>query len=380
MTGGSRNREFTPLIPQGVQCYFGEEVAHRRRVEAVLAGVMRAWGFQEIILPFFDYLESFAYGLGSALGDRTYRFLDRDGALLALRPDLTTLVAKTVATRMTGQSLPIQLFYSGQVFRHERARAGAQREYYQIGLESMGEPAGWSDTEVLLIVLDSLRRVGVSGFKIALGHVGLFQGIVERLGLSAERAAALRDAIDHKDGAWLAQEVGALGLPPDKERFLVELPGFVGGSPVLARALEIVENPRSRQALVELQEIDAVLGALGVGDAFTFDLSEVRGLDYYTGIVFKIYARAAGGELGGGGRYDGLLGNFGWDLPAVGFSFTLDRLLPLVPDASALALPDGDGEPYVLRPEGAPQAELFGQAWSLRERGVPVRIGRGGAC
>ena len=157
--------EFTPLIPQGVQCYFGEEVNRRRKVEAILAGIMRCWGFQEIILPFFDYLESFSYGLGSELADRAYRFLDRDGSLLALRPDLTTLVAKTVATRMSAQPLPIKLFYSGEVFRHEKAGAGKQREYYQIGLESIGIARTWADTEVLLLAIDCLRHLEVSDFK-----------------------------------------------------------------------------------------------------------------------------------------------------------------------------------------------------------------------
>src|SRR5512135_1044652 len=106
-----------PMIPQGVQCYFGEEVNRRRKVEAILSATMKDWGFREIILPFFDYLEDFSYGLGPHIGDKVYRFLDRDGSLLALRPDLTTLVAKTAATRMTGQPLPIKLFYSGEVFR-----------------------------------------------------------------------------------------------------------------------------------------------------------------------------------------------------------------------------------------------------------------------
>jgi ATP phosphoribosyltransferase regulatory subunit len=278
---------------------------------------------------------------------------------------------------MTGQPLPIQLFYSGEVFRQEPPGAGKQREFYQLGLESMGASAGWPDVQALLIALDCLRRLGVRDFKIALGHVGLFHGIVERLGLSAERADALRDAVDHKDAAWVAQEVEARDLPADKKRFLIELPNFAGGSEVLARALAVVENPRSRQALGELEQIDAVLGALGLADAFTFDLSEVRGLDYYTGIVFKVYARSAGAELGGGGRYDGLLGRFGWDLPAVGFSFTLDRLLPLVPDAAALAS-DGAAtdDVTVLGPEGAPLVELFRQAWALREQGASIRVGR----
>jgi len=159
------------MIPQGVQCYFGEEVNRRRKAESILAAIMKNWGFDEIILPFFDYVESFSYGLGSGLGDKAYRFLDKDGSLLALRPDLTTLVAKTVATRMTGQPLPIQLFYSGEVFRQERAGAGKQKESYQIGLELMGVGEPLADIEILLVAIDCLLHLGVKEFKIALGHV-----------------------------------------------------------------------------------------------------------------------------------------------------------------------------------------------------------------
>ncbi len=367
------------MIPRGVQCYFGEEVSRRRKVEAVLAGIMKNWGFQEIILPFFDYLEDFSYGLGSQLGDRVYRFLDKDGSLLALRPDLTTLVAKTVATRMTGQPLPVKLFYSGEVFRQERAGAGHQKEFYQIGLETIGVAETWADIEAILLAIDCLLHLGVEDFKIALGHVGFFTGIVSGLKLSPERADALRNAIDHKDCAWLEREVEGLGLSDEKRDFLVRLPTFSGGREVLEQALSVVSNPRAREALTRLTEIQEVLDALDLGRFLTFDLAEVRGLDYYTGIVFKIYSRSSGFELGGGGRYDGLVAKFGWDLPAVGLSFTLDRILPLIRSAASLESAQV-GEEYVVATEGVSLRELFRTVWELRGQGLCVRLGRGTRC
>ncbi len=371
-----REREFRPMIPQGIQCCFGEEVNRRRRVEVVLAGIMKSWGFEEIILPFFDYLEDFSYGLGSQLGDKAYRFLDKDGTLLALRPDLTTLVAKTVATRMSGHPLPVKLFYSGEVFRQERAGAGRQREFYQVGLESIGSAKIWADIEALLLAIDCLLHLGVDDFKVALGHVGFFSGIVSALDLPPERARALRDAIDHKDCAWLQKEVDLLKLGDEKKRFLVELPNYSGGAEVLERAFSVVRNQESRTALQELTEIHSVMESLDLSGYLTLDLAEVRGLDYYTGIVFKIYSRLAGFELGGGGRYDGLLAKFGWDLPAVGFSITLDRILPLVKAVSDLEVPEQDSEEYAVALEGVPLKELFRQLWQLRRQGLRVRLGR----
>ncbi len=368
------------MIPRGVQCYFGEEVNRRRKVEAVLAGIMKNWGFQEIILPFFDYLEDFSYGLGSQLGDRVYRFLDKDGSLLALRPDLTTLVAKTVATRMTEHSLPVKLFYSGEVFRQERSGAGHQKEFYQVGLETMGVADAWADIEALLLAIDCLLHLGVEDFKIALGHVGFFSGIVSGLRLPPEKADALRNAIDHKDCAWLEKEVEGLDLSDEKRDFLVSLPTYSGGSEVLEQALSVVSNPRAREALTRLTEIRDVMGALELDRFLTFDLAEVRGLDYYTGIVFKIYSRSAGFELGGGGRYDGLVAKFGWDLPAVGLSFTLDRILPLIRCADSLEPAPQAGEELIVATEGVSLLELFGQVWGLRRQGLRIRLGRGTKC
>jgi ATP phosphoribosyltransferase regulatory subunit len=371
-----QERDFRPMIPQGVQCYFGEEVSRRRKVEAVLAGIMKCWGAREIILPFFDYMEDFSYGLGAHVADKAYRFLDNDGSLLALRPDLTTLVAKTVATRMAGQPLPIKLFYSGEVFRQERSGAGRQKEFYQIGLESIGIARIWADIEALLLAVDCLLHLGVGDFKIALGHVGFFNGIVEALKLPKERADELSDAIDHKDCAWLQKQVDLLDLGAEKKEFLVDLPNYSGGTEVLDRALAVVQNPRSRSALLELREIYSIVEGLDLSGYLTLDLAEVRGLDYYTGIVFKIYSRSAGFELGGGGRYDGLLAKFGWDLPAVGFSFTLDRVLPLVRDAGSLGVPCHEADEFVIATEHAPLDELFRQLWTMRCNGHSVHLGR----
>jgi ATP phosphoribosyltransferase regulatory subunit len=369
------SRGAMPLIPRGVQCYFGEEVNRRRRVEAVLAAIARNWGFHEIILPFFDYLEDFVYGLGSQLGDKVYRFLDKDGSLLALRPDLTTLVAKTVATRMTDQPVPVQLFYSGEVFRQERAGAWRQKEFYQVGLESMGVSETWADAGITLIAIDCLLHLGVEEFKIALGNVGLFNGIVSGLDLPPEKVLALRDAIDHRDSNRLEAEVADLKLSDEKKKFLVELPQLTGGREVVDKALGIVRNPHSRRSLRELAEIHSVIAGLGLDRFLTLDLGEVRGLDYYTGIVFKVYSRSEGFELGGGGRYDDLLGKFGWDLPAVGFSFTLDRVLPLVGDAHTLEIPPCAGEPTVLRTDGLSSEEIFKEAWRLRREGRCIQLG-----
>jgi ATP phosphoribosyltransferase regulatory subunit len=149
---------------------------------------------------------------------------------------------------------------------------------------------------------------------------------------------------------------------------------------MLEGALAHMENARSRAAVQDLADIYDTIRSLDLERYLSLDLAEVRGLDYYSGIVFKIYGGAQGFELGGGGRYDGLLGKFGWDLPAVGFSFTLDRVLPLVEDAGVLAMPDLDAEECAIATEMAPLAELFQQLWRMRHSGRRVRLGRRSSC
>jgi ATP phosphoribosyltransferase regulatory subunit len=233
---------------------------------------------------------------------------------------------------------------------------------------------------VLLLAIDCLLHLGVTDIKLALGHVGFFNGIVSFLNLSQAQADALRAAIDHKDCASLAREVEGLDISPEKKRFLAGLPNYAGGKEVLEEALAVVENPRSRDALRALEEIQGVMESLDLADLVAFDLSEVRGLDYYTGIVFKIYGRSLGFEMGGGGRYDGLLAKFGWDLPAVGFSFTLDHLLPLIPCMDALQIPPAGQEALTLATERVSMRELFGEAWRLRRQGFPIHVGRRRSC
>jgi ATP phosphoribosyltransferase regulatory subunit len=365
--------DFKPLIPQGVQCYYGEEVARRRAVESVLTNTIKSWGFDEIILPFFDFLDDFTHGLGSQLGDKAYRFLDTDGSILALRPDFTTMVAKAVATRMVGEPPPIKLQYSGAVFRKERARAGRHKELYQVGLETMGVARIWADIEVILLAIECLQRLGLQSFKIVLGHAGFFNGIVAGLDLDLEKIEDLRGAIDHKDPAWLEKEVEDLPISTAKKRFLVDLPFYSGDRKVLSKALSVVRNQRSRKALTELSEISDVIEALDLEKLLTFDLAEVRGLDYYTGIVFKIYGDSIGFELGGGGRYDGLLAKFGWDIPAVGWEFTLDSLLPLVGSLDTLQVPSEVGSECVAA-DGRSLKEIFQQVWALRGKGAGVLL------
>jgi ATP phosphoribosyltransferase regulatory subunit len=316
-------------IPLGTQVLFGKAAKQRRRIERTIFSVFEAWSYQEIIPPIFDYYDVFTKGMGVELEDTLYRFIDREGNILALRPEFTSLVAKSVATRLADHPKPLRLCYCGEVLRYETPRGGRQREFFQIGLENIGGEHIRSDAEVILVAIESLKKLGIKKFQINLGEIGYFAGIVERIDFSREDLLKIKTFIDLKDVVGLKSEMDRLNLSERRRQIILSLVHLTGDSSVIQTGRHLVSNEKSHQALNNLESLYEELKSHKVDESITIDLSEVRGLDYYTGTIFKIYVPGLGFEIGGGGRYDNLLKNFGCDFPAVGFSFSLERLMSL---------------------------------------------------
>ncbi|MFZ4792657.1 MAG: ATP phosphoribosyltransferase regulatory subunit [Blastocatellia bacterium] len=363
-------------IPSGVQYFFDEEVRRRRYVEATALTVFNGWSYDEIILPMFDYQDLFSRGMGIEKAERTYRFVDRDGSLLALRPELTSLVARTVATRFTRKPRPIRLCYSGEVFRYDEPTQRAAREFHQLGIEHIGQSGIAADLEVLLIATEVLTKLGLNNFRITLSHVDFFNGIATHLGLDQSQKSRLRELLDRRDSQNLDRflETVAPGIETDRRRGFCRLIQLPGGEESLIEAEKLLINEQSRDSVSHLKEIHSALQRLGLTEAFAIDLGEAANLDYYTGLTFRIYVPEWGTEIGSGGRYDRLIGNFGAAEPAVGFSLSLDGL------AGALANQNHD-QPWqsIELPEGVDYqgqlAETFSRARELRNQNKKVKIG-----
>lgn len=320
-------------VPPGVQCFVGDEARRRRVIEARVVSVFEGWDYEEIIPPLYDYADVFA---GPALQSKTYSFVGRDGSLLALRPDFTSLLAKVAAGRLADHPTPIRLYYSGEVLRYEPPKAGRQSELFQMGLEHLGggPPA---DAEVLAIAAECLSALGASGWVLALGHVGIFGGLVAACGLEAGRLELLRERVEAKDEAGVRDVLAGVPSATAVVDALASLASLAGGPGVLDEAERaLAGSPAALGALGELRRLVGSLLASGLGDHVAIDLGEVRGLDYYTGTVFRAYAPGLGFEVGGGGRYDALLGRFGRPMPAVGFMLGLDRVALLLDRQGAL--------------------------------------------
>src|SRR5881296_861924 len=329
--------------PPGTQIVIGRAARRRRALERTICSVFEGWSYEEIIPPIFDYYDVFVKGMGTGPEEQIYRFIDREGNILALRPEFTSLVAKTVATRLASSPKPIRLYYSGEVLRFEKPKGGRQREFAQIGIEHYGG-SKTADVEVLLIAVETFQRLGIQGFQINLGSVDFFGGMVDRMELPADRIAELKDVLNVKDRSGLEALLEKLPLGDRRKKILRAVPHLTGGKAVIAEARELVRNPRSVEALDHLEEIYSIFQRLDLAQHLTIDLGEIRGFDYYSGILFRAYVRDLGFEVASGGRYDGLPGAFGEDLPAVGFSFSLDRLEQIVtptlnvPDTESVAI------------------------------------------
>jgi ATP phosphoribosyltransferase regulatory subunit len=360
-------------VPPGVQCFVGDEARRRRSIEARIVSVFEGWDYEEIIPPLFDYADVFE---GFALGSKMYSFLGRDGSLLALRPDFTSLLAKIVAGRLATRPPPIRLYYSGEVLRYEPPKAGRQSELHQIGLERLGGEARSADAEVLAIAAECLEALGVRGFVLTLGHVGVFAGLVAAKGLDATAVALLRDRVEGRDASGVREVLEGAGIQGEPAEALVRLATLGSGPSALDEAAgAFAFCGAAASALNELRGVVAALVEAGFGAHLAIDLGEVRGLDYYTGLVFRLYAPGLGFDVGGGGRYDALLARFGRPLPAVGFMLGLDRVALLLDRQGAQ--PSLRSLPAERVGEGEPLGAALAHARERRAAGIRVRFGSG---
>jgi ATP phosphoribosyltransferase regulatory subunit len=357
-------------VPSGVQCFVGPEARRRRSIEERVLGVFEGWSYEEIIPPLFDYADVFPAELAS----RTYSFVGRDGALLALRPDFTSLLAKIAAGRLLDRPAPIRLYYSGEVLRYEPPKAGRQSELYQMGCELLGAKSLDADAEVLAVAAECLEAAGARGFVLSLGHVGVFSALAADARLEPERVEALRARIESKDEAG-ARDV-LRGADPELQAAFAGLAALSADVSRIGEAKAAVAcSPGASRAVDELHGVITALEQAGLGERLALDLGEVRGLGYYTGLVFRAYAEGLGFEVASGGRYDQLLARFGRPLPAVGFMVGLDRLALLLERQGGTAAPEGPPSRAV---EGASTGDRLRSAREQRRAGARVRLANGG--
>lgn len=356
------------LLPRGVKDFLPLKAAKISCITQTALDVFQRWGFRPVIPPSLEYLDALERGMGAGLRDKTFRFDDRqDGKLIAFSPDITPQVARIVATRMREMPLPLRLCYSGRVLRHAEQQSGKDREIFQAGVELIGLESPEADAEMVAMAIECLTAFGADDFTIDIGQVEFFRGVMADLALPEADLRALQTAIARKDVSGLRRLLEAAPLSDRVREEVLALPRLFGGREVLDRAQQVVGNDRSRRALDNLGRVLAVLETYGVEQHVTFDLGELRGLDYHTGITFQGFLPGLGRSVCQGGRYDQLTARYGYPAPATGFAFDLLNLLTALDttlDAGAERTTD-----VLLFQSGADKRPAQRIAQALRERG-----------
>jgi ATP phosphoribosyltransferase regulatory subunit len=300
-------------IPSGTRDVLPDEMRELRAITEAMRGVFERFGYGEVYTPAIEYDEVLRRGETGM--DPAYRVVDDHGHVLALRPDMTVPIARVASTRYASAEPPLRFCYFAHAYRGVRPHRGQMREFLQAGIELLGAPAPDGTAEALTVLCHALDATGLADYRIAVGDASLYPALLDEVGVAPEARTRLMEALTARDFVGLQGELERLGLADDDLERLLTVPQRRGGPDVLA-GLESADG------------LQRVLGALdpGVAERVVFDLGLARGLGYYTGAVFDVLDPTLGAPLGGGGRYDELLGRFGRPMPAVGFAIGVDRL------------------------------------------------------
>jgi ATP phosphoribosyltransferase regulatory subunit len=314
-------------LPPGTQDYLPEECAHKREIEDKARRCLSSWGYDEIETPCMEYMDVFRGSVGDFEQERMFKFSDSSGRLLALRPDITMPLARVAATRLSDR-LPLRMFYIGNAFQFSGAEATAgMREFTQIGMELMGQPGPMADAEVIALAITVLRAAGLRDFQIDIGQVQFFKGLMQEAGLSDTQAEEARRLVEDKNMLAIEMLMQGAGISGSLRNRIMELPALYGGPEVLAAAERFTANKVCRGALDYMKQTLDALANYNLDEYISVDLGMVQSINYYSGIIFRGISKYLGHQLLAGGRYDGLVEEFGRRLPATGFAFSLKPVL-----------------------------------------------------
>jgi ATP phosphoribosyltransferase regulatory subunit len=278
-----------------------------RAIIEAMRGVFEARGYGEMATPALEYESVLTRG-DPAAADPAYKLFDEHGNVLVLRSDMTIPIARVVAARYAQAEPPLRFCYFAHAYRSVRPQRGQAREMLQAGLELIGAPGPEGTAEAIAVLCEGLDAAGLVNYRVGLGDASLYPRLLDRLGVPAAARPQILHELVTRDFVGLAREVGG-------HAELLRVAQLRGG-------VEVLDGVPEAAALRAVHD----LLAPGVGARVIFDLGLIRSLGYYTGAVFEVYDAALGAPIGGGGRYDDLLGRFGRDLPACGWALNVERL------------------------------------------------------
>ncbi len=304
-------------LPAGVRDWLPHELARKREIEQKIRAVFGRWSYQEVMTPGFERSEVLEFGLGDTLTEETFRFTDRQANAMALRPEMTTPIARLVSTRMREDPLPLRLSYIAPAYRYEEPQEGRMREFTQAGVELIGWGGVDADAEALFMAVEILDAVGLSDACFDINDANVVDGVLEAMDVPMGARKHCKTMIGERNIVALR----------DFDPRLTEYAMLRGGLDALEKVRPLCVTPVSQIALDRLEQLLNRAASLGIGGRINVDFAMLRDLEYYTGFVFEGYIEEIGFSLCGGGRYDNLLPRFGYDVPAVGWMGGIERIL-----------------------------------------------------
>ncbi len=319
------------LLPDGIEEILPEEAKHLECLRRKILDTFACWGYELVIPPFIDYLDSLLTGSGHDLDLQTFKLTDQiSGKMLGVRADMTPQVARIDAHNINAD-WPTRLCYTGTILHTKGDPLEKTRSPMQIGAELYGHAGRESDVEVIRLMLEMLAMVGLQNVHLDLGHVGIYRALSKQAGLNDAEEAELFDVLQRKARPELQDLMGSYSIDGGLKAMFIKLPQLNGGKDILAKARDVLQaaNDDVKQALADLEAIAEKLAVIFPALPVSFDLAELRGYHYHTGVVFAAFVPSVGREIARGGRYDNIGAIFGRARPATGFSADLKLLSTL---------------------------------------------------
>ncbi len=324
-----KNQEQILHTPEGVRDIYGSEFIQKFELQQQLYQMLAKEGYQGIETPTLEFFDVFSREVGTVPSRELYKFFDREGSTLVLRPDITPSIARAAAKYFHHET-PIRLCYMGNTFINYDKYLGRLKESTQLGAELMGDGSVKADVEMLSLLIKSLKEARLSRFQVSIGQVMFFKSLLKEAGIDSETQKRLRRLISDKNRFGAEELLSEWELPNELRSLFLEMTTLSGGPEVIERAKSLTGNEEAREALDRLKQIYEGLKELSLENYVSFDLGMLSKYNYYTGIIFQAYSYGYGEPIVKGGRYDTLLSHFGQELPAVGFAIVIDQLMRAV--------------------------------------------------
>lgn len=358
--------------PEGVRDIYGKEYAKKLAVEDFIHKQLNLYGYQDIQTPTFEFFDVFSKEIGTTPSKELYKFFDKEGNTLVLRPDFTPSMARCAAKYFMDEDIPIRFCYVGNTFTNTTSLQGKLKEVTQMGAELINDGSVEADGEMIAMVVESLLAAGLKDFQISIGEVEYFKGICDQAGLDEQTEYELREFISGKNIFGAQELLEGRGIAESYSNMLLKVTDYFGTVEVLKEAKGLVCNTRSLMAIDRLEKLHHVLCEYGVEKYVSFDLGMLSKYNYYTGIIFKAYTYGVGEPIVKGGRYDHLLGYFGKEAPAVGFVVVIDDLMSALESQKA-GMEIADDLQYLTYNASNYESRLS-EAKGLRKNGKKVAL------